>query len=138
LGSTVIPTHHRVAPVIFALSRLDERFDLRAIEIRAHDSHPFAIGPVELAVRFIEMELLRRERAAGWNDEPAILSVDVGAFDGAVVQAGNGAHIGPVDVTCRHVHDNAVGVGTVSRNDFGVRAVRVHRQHAAAAQIEKE
>ena len=124
--------------IIFALSRLDEGFDLRTVEIRAHDSHPFAIGPVELAVRLIEMELLRRERAAGWNDEPAILSVDVGAFDGAIVPAGNGAHIGPVDVTRGHVHDDAVGVRTVGRDGFGMRAVRIHRQDAAAAQVEQK
>src|SRR5262245_2961293 len=127
-----------VVAVVFARSSLDEGFDLRTVEIRAHDSQAFAIGPVELAVRLIEMELLRRECAAGCNDEPAIASIDVGAFDGAVVPAGNGPHIGPVDVTRFHVHDDPVGMGTAGRDDLGMRAVRIHRQDAAAAQVEKE
>ena len=49
-----------VAPVSVATARLDERFNLRAIEIRAHHAHPFAVAPVELAVFLIEMDLLRR------------------------------------------------------------------------------
>ena len=65
-----------VAPIRVAAARLDERFNLRAVEIRAHHAHPFAVAPVELAVLLIELDLLRRERAARRNDDPAILSVD--------------------------------------------------------------
>src|SRR5262249_51750672 len=108
-----------VVAVAFARSRLDEGFDLRPIEIRAHHAHAFAIGPVELAVRLIEMELLWRECAAGGDDEPAIASIEVGALDGAVVAAGN-AHIGPVDVPRFHVDDDAVGVRTIRRNDAAI------------------
>jgi hypothetical protein len=32
-----------VAAVSFTLSGLDQGFDLRTVEIRAHDAHPFAI-----------------------------------------------------------------------------------------------
>ena len=61
-----------IAPIRVATARLDERFDLRAVEIRAHHAHPFAVAPVELAVLLIELDLLRRERAALRNDDPAI------------------------------------------------------------------
>jgi hypothetical protein len=77
---------------------------------------PSRSAPVELAVRLIEMELLRRECAAGCDDEPAIAAIEVGAFDRAVVPAGN-AHVGPVDVTRFHVDDDPVGMRTVGRDD---------------------
>ena len=120
-GSTAIPTHHRVwsRRSCFASSGLDQGFDLRAVEIRAHDPHALAIAPVELAVRLIEMELLRRERAAGCNDEPAVLAVEVGALDRAIVRAGN-AHIGPVDVTGCDIDDDAVGMRAVGRDDLAI------------------
>ena len=94
-----MPTHHFVWSRRSASpsSGLDQRLDLRAVEIRAHHAHPFAIAPVELAVLLIEMELLRRERAALGDDDLAIPAVEVGALDRAVVPAGN-AHVGPVDV----------------------------------------
>jgi len=65
------------------------------------------------------MELLRRERASGCNNESAIRSVEVGAFDRTVIQVGN-AHIGPVDVTCRDVDDDAVGMDAIRRNDLAI------------------
>ena len=43
------------------------------------------------------------------------------------------AHIGPVDVTRLDVDDDAVGKGAVGRDDLAVRAVRIHREDAAAA-----
>src|SRR4029077_5631785 len=98
-----------VAAVGVPMARLDKRLDLRTIEIRAHDSHPFAIRPIKLAVLLIEMELLWGERAAFPNDEPAVLSVDVGALVLTVV-LGRNAHVGPVDMTCFDVHGDAVRV----------------------------
>jgi hypothetical protein len=62
------------------------------------------------------MELLWRERAAGRNDELAILSIDVGAFDRTIIEAWN-THIGPVDMTRSDVDDDTVGIGAVRRND---------------------
>ena len=48
------------------------------------DSHPFAVAPIELAVIFIELDLLRREGAARRNDHLAIFSIDIGALNGTV------------------------------------------------------
>src|ERR1700688_1637746 len=87
-----------VAPIRVVAAHLDERFDLRAIEIRAHDTHALAVAPVELAIFLIEMKLLRRERAAFGNDDGAIPSIEVSALDRAVVATGD-AHVGPVDMT---------------------------------------
>jgi hypothetical protein len=44
-------------------ARIHEGFDFCTVEVRAHDSHPLAIAPIEFPVLLIEMELLRRERA---------------------------------------------------------------------------
>ena len=97
-----------VAPIGVAATRLDERFDLRAVEIRAHHPHPFAVAPVELAVLLIEVDLLWRERVARRNDDPAIPSVEIGALDGAIVCAGTGAHVGPVDMAGADIDHDAV------------------------------
>ena len=97
-----------IAPIGVATAGLDERFNLRAVEIRAHDAHPFAVAPVELAVLLIELDLLRRERGAPRNDDPAILSVEIGALDGAIVCAGTGAHVGPVDMAGSDIDRDAV------------------------------
>jgi len=62
-----MPTHHSrlVAAIGIAAACLDQRLDSRTVEIGAHHAHPFAIAPVELAVRLIELDLLRRVRATG-------------------------------------------------------------------------
>src|ERR1700677_4309661 len=49
----------QVASIGVASACLDQRFDQRAVEIGAHDAHPFAVAPVELAVLLIELDLLR-------------------------------------------------------------------------------
>ena len=105
-----MPTHHLVwsRPVGVALARLHESFDRRPVEVRAHDAHPFAVAPVQLAVLLVELELLRRERAALRNDRRAIPPVEVGALDGAVVQVGD-AHVGPVDVPAFDIDRDAIG-----------------------------
>src|SRR5258708_24210794 len=38
----------RVKPVGVSMSRFNERFDVRTIEIRAHDAHAFSVRPVQL------------------------------------------------------------------------------------------
>ena len=40
-----------VAPVRVAAAGLDQRFDVRAVEIRAHHAHALAVAPIELAAR---------------------------------------------------------------------------------------
>src|SRR6266849_4919632 len=47
-----------------ALTRIHEGFDIRAIEVRAHDAHAFAIRPVDFASLLVELLLLRREGSA--------------------------------------------------------------------------
>jgi hypothetical protein len=44
--------------------------NLRTIKIRAHHPHSFAVAPVELGAPLLELDLLRRERATGWNVSP--------------------------------------------------------------------
>src|SRR5207253_10840083 len=60
-----------------AVARIDEGLDVRAIEVGAHDTHPFAIAPIQLAVLLIELELFGRERAPLRNDGLALPPVDV-------------------------------------------------------------
>ena len=106
----VIPTHHRglIAPVLVATAGLDQRFDLRAVEVRAHHAHALAVAPIELSARLLEMDLLRREGDALRDDDLAIPAIEVGALDRAVVQVGD-THVGPVDMARLRIHDDAVG-----------------------------
>ena len=136
----MIPTHH------FVCSRpgrpsagpvCDECFHLRAVEVAAHDTHPFAIAPVELPASLFEMELLWRERAALRDDGRAILPVEVRSFDGPIVLVRH-PHVGPVDVTCFGVDDDPVGQTTIRDEHFAISTVGVQRQYATAAKIENE
>src|SRR5215475_11665358 len=74
-----------VATVEITSPGLNERFDLRTVDVGAHHAHSFAIAPVELTARLIEMQLLRGERGAAGNNDLAVLSVQIRALDGAVV-----------------------------------------------------
>jgi hypothetical protein len=125
-----------VASIGVASARLDERFDERAVEVRAHDAHPLAVAPVELAVLLIELDLLRRVRAAGRDDDPAIASVEIGALDRAVIRRGTEAHVRPVDMAGLDVDRDAIREMTVGDDDLPVGAVRPHRVDAAAAHLE--
>src|SRR4029077_1859294 len=111
--------------------------DVRAIDVGAHYTHPFAIAPIQLAMLLVELELFGRERAPLRNDGLAIPPVEIGAFDGAVVQVGN-AHVGPVDVPGFDVYRDAVGDPAIGDDDLAVGAVRVHREHPVAAGFENE
>ena len=67
-----------------------------------------------------------------------IAAVKIGAIDGAIVRFGV-AHVGPVDVTGRGVHDDAVRKSSAFTDDrFQIGAVGVRGKHAAGAQIQKE
>ena len=126
-----------IAPIGVATARLDERFNLRAVEIRAHDSHPFAVAPVELAVLLIELELLRRERTTRRNDDTAIVSVEIRTLDGAIVEVGN-AHVGPIDMAGADIDRDAIRQSTIGDDDLPVGAVRVHRVNATTTELENE
>ena len=79
-GASDAPTR-LIAPVHIAAAGLDQRFDLRAVEIGAHHAHAFAVAPIEFAVFLIEVDLLRRVRDALRDDDLAVAAVEVGALD---------------------------------------------------------
>ena len=126
-----------IAPILVAAARLDQRLNLRAVEIGAHHAHPLAIAPVELAVLLIEVDLLRRMSVPLWDDDLAILAVDVGALDRAIVHARD-THVGPVDVTGFGIHHDAIGKSAIGHDRLFVGPVRVHRMNAAGVQLENE
>src|SRR5260370_33874818 len=98
----------RVKPVGIAMSRFHERFDVRAVEIRAHDSHSFAVRPVEFAVLRIELKLLGSPRRAGRDNVRDVGAVEVSTIDRAVVGLGI-SHICPVNVATCDVYHDTVG-----------------------------
>src|SRR5262249_24895177 len=127
-----------LAGTCITLARLDKSFEVGTIEVRAHDSHAFAITPVELPVLFIELELLRSMRAARRHNVFEVASVEVRAFDRTIVGL-RIAHIGPVDVTGLYVNDDPVRKSSALTDDyFQIGAVGVRGEHAAAAYIQEE
>src|SRR6266581_4124886 len=89
----------------------------------AHDAHPLAIAPIQLAALLLEMELLWRECRSLGNDRDAIISVQVHAFDGAIVPDGI-AHVGPVDVASFGIHHDSIrDWACCSYDDLFVRAI---------------
>jgi hypothetical protein len=78
-----------ITRMLVAAAGLDQRFDLRAVEIGAHHAHALAIAPVELAARLIEVKLFRRLGAAWRDDDLAIPSIEVDSLDRTVVERGN-------------------------------------------------
>src|ERR1700689_2964099 len=86
----------RIQAVGFAVPGLDKRLQPRAVEVAAHHTHALAIAPIELAAFLIENDLLRCMGDSLGDDDLAVLTVDVGALDRAVIQAGD-THVGPVD-----------------------------------------
>src|SRR5277367_2750957 len=127
-----------VASVGVASARLDQRFDQRAVEVRAHDAHPLAVAPVQLAVLLIEMHLLWSVRAADRDDGPAIAAVEICALDRAVVGRDTEAHVGPVEMAGLDVDRDAVRKTTVGDDDLPLGAVGPHRVDAAGAHLEDE
>jgi hypothetical protein len=126
-----------VAPVLVAAARLDQRLDLRAVEVGAHDAHAFAVGPVELAAGLIEVDLFRRMRDAGWDDDPAVFAVEVGPLDRTVVPA-DGPHVGPVDMAGLRIDDDAVGKPAIGDEGRAIGPVGIHGVDAPPAEIEEE
>ena len=77
-----------IAPILVAAAGLDQRFDVRAVEVRAHHPHALAVAPIEFAAVLIEVDLFRRVCDALRNDDLAIPAVEVGALDRTVVRLG--------------------------------------------------
>src|SRR6202041_2330291 len=113
-----------IVAIAFALPRLDEGFDPRAIEVGTHHTHTLAVRPVELSTLLLEMELLRRERAAFGNDESTIAAVEIRAFDRAVIPVRN-SHVGPVDVASCRIDRETIGKPASRDECFRARAIGV-------------
>src|SRR6185295_17166918 len=75
-----------IAPILVAAAGLDQRFDLRAVEVRAHHPHALAVAPIELAAVLLEVDLFWRVRDALRDDDPALPAVEIGALDRTVVE----------------------------------------------------
>ena len=57
------------------------------------------------------------------DDNLAVLAVEIGALDRAVVEVGD-AHVGPIDMTCLRIHDDAVGEMAIGDDGLAVGAIR--------------
>jgi hypothetical protein len=68
-----------------ARAAFHQRLDARPVQIAAHDSHAFAIAPVQLAGLLRQLHLLGRVGASLRHDGAAMAAVQVDALDGAVV-----------------------------------------------------
>src|SRR4029077_7336238 len=90
-----------------AFAGINKRFDVGTIHVHPHHPHPLAIAPVKLAVLLVELQLLGSESAARRNNVGDVASVKIRALDGAVIGA-RVAHVGPIEVTCRDVYNDAV------------------------------
>jgi SNF2 helicase protein/SNF2 domain-containing protein len=126
-----------IAPILVATAGLDQRLDVRPVEVRAHHPHALAVAPIEFAAALIEMDLFRSVRDASRDNHSAIPAIEIGPLDRTVVEVGD-AHIGPIDMTGLRIHDDAVGEMAIDDNRFAVGAVHIHRVNAIAAQFEKE
>src|ERR1700730_1294435 len=125
----------RLIPAIgFAAPRLDERLQLRAVEIAAHDAHTLTVAPIELAAFLIEDDLLRSVGGSLCDDRLAVLAVDIGALDGPVIQVWD-AHVGPVDVAGINIDDDAIRQMAIRHDDLTVGTVRIHGVNAAGVQL---
>ncbi len=120
-----------------AFACVDQGFDIRTIQVCAHDAHSFAIAPVKFAALLLEMELLRRECFAFPDNSDAILTVEINALDRTIV-LGRNAHVGPVNVTCLNIDNHAIWHAASTENDFPIRPVRLYRMNPAAAGFEKK
>ncbi len=127
----------RVPLIGFAAPGLDESLQLRAVEIAAHHTHTLAVAPIELAALLIEDDLLRRVGDALCDDYLAVLAVDVGALDRAVVQARD-AHIGPVDMASLNIDDDAVGQMAIRHDGLAAGTVRIHGVNATGVQFKNK
>src|SRR5205085_10292196 len=101
-----------VTTVVIAFACLDQRLDVRAVEICAHHPHALAVAPVEIAAPLLQVKLLWRERDALGDNDLAIASVEVGALDGTVVEVGH-PHVGPVDMAGLDIDDDAIRKMTI-------------------------
>jgi len=123
---TNAPLLHVLAGTRVTLTRIDKCFDFGSIQIRAHDSHAprdptskacgfFLSSCSCLGVKvppFGTMWLVFLPSMSARSMEP-VISIGI-------------AHVGPVEVTCFYIHDDAVGdPPSFTSNDLQVGAVRI-------------
>src|SRR5580698_6718950 len=121
-----------------AFAGINEGFNLRAIEVRSHNPHTFAIAPIKLPALLIELKLLGSESAARWNNVGSIATVKIRALDRAVIGGGY-AHIGPIEVATFNIHNDAVWKSlSLTHDDLEVGTVRVGGKYLATTSTEKE
>src|SRR6202051_1232883 len=130
-------TSRRVPWIGFAAPCLNERLQLRAVEIAAHDAHTLAVAPIELAAFLIEDDLLRSVGVSLCDDCLAVLAVDVGALDGPVIQVWD-THVGPVDMASPSLDDDAVGQMALRHDGLTVGTVRIHGVNATGVQLKNK
>src|SRR5690349_21930149 len=135
-GNTHAPVR-RIAAVSIAATRLHQRLNLRSIEVRAHHAHAFAIGPIELAVPFVEMDLLRRESGAFGDDGLAVTTIEISTFDLPIVAAWY-AHVRPVEMSRLQIHGDAIRQTASGNQGSGIGTVGIHREDPPTAQVENE
>ena len=104
-----------------AQARIHERLDFRPVKVCSHHPHAFPVRPVKLAAPLLQLELLRRERAARRNDGDHVLAIEIRPHDRAIIADGI-THIGPVDVPSSDIEHQAIGqlpvfVGMVFRSE---------------------
>ena len=68
------------------------------------------------------------------DDDLAVLAVEVGALDRAVIQVRN-AHVGPVDMAGLDIDDDAVGQVAIRHDGLAVGTVRIHAVNAAGVHL---
>jgi hypothetical protein len=126
-----------IATVVIAFARLDQRLNVRAVEICAHHPHALAVAPIEFAARLLQVNLLWRERDALGDDDLAIAAIEVGTLNATVVEAGH-PHVGPVNMAGLDIDHDAIRKMAVGDDDLPAGAVWTHRVNAATAQLKNE
>ena len=128
----------RILAIFLAMAGFDQRFQLRAVQIRSHHPHSFAIGPVQLPVLPVDLELLRGERAADRYDGGEAGAVQVDALHRTVVEL-HLAHVAPENMARRGVDGYAVRtLPEAVLKHFQIGAVGIGREPGARRDIEKE
>ena len=132
-----MPTHQRalLAPVLHRIACRDDRLERRSVEIAALDPHALTVGPVQLACRFIDLELLGREGAAFLHDGRHARPVAFTSHDVAVAVR-RAAHVRPEYLPGAMIDCDPVIY--TARSRAVLRRVIDQRYRLAARRIEQE
>src|SRR6201999_2510950 len=91
-----------------AATRVNQGLNIGTVQVRAHDPHALTVRPIKLAVRFIDLQLLRGERATRGNDGDQVAPIKIGAQDGTVIGF-EITHVGPIQMTGSRIYGESVG-----------------------------